>query len=174
VIVIVAIVRARDVLLVLPLDPSLARAVAKTPRGGLSCLAERAAETAMGQIAWIVANAEPDDRLVAIEDARDRLRDRLVGRLMWLRVLAPSATALGLAGTAYQASWAQHPPGLLALDPARAMGMAASDGALCLALGFAGSTSALAALFFLRGRALTILAAADRVADVARDAWTSP
>ena len=56
------------------------------------------------------------------------------------------------------------------------MGLAASDGALCLALGIAGSTTALGGLFFLRKRALVVVADAERLAQHARalevDAWT--
>lgn len=127
-------------------------------------------------MARAISAAEPDERVVAADEVLASVRARVVDRLLWLRVMAPAASGLGLAGAAVQAAWARQPPGLLALDPDRVLGMAASDGALCLALGIAGSTSALGALFFLRGRAKDILVAADRVAQIARtlpaDAWT--
>jgi hypothetical protein len=66
----------------------------------------------------------------------------------------------------------------LALDPDRVLGAAASAGATCLALGIAGSSTALGALFFLRPRAFEILRTVDRFAQMGRgldvDAWTGP
>ena len=165
--------RARDVLVVLPLDRSVAQAVARRGKVGLSTLATKGGSSAMARVARAAIDADPEERVPAIEDTLATVREEVVGRLLWLRVLAPAASALGLAGTAVQASWAHDPPGLLALDPDRVFGIAASAGAICLALGFAGSTTALGALFFLRRRALDLLGGVDRVAEVARDAWTA-
>ncbi len=132
--------------------------------------------SAIAEIARAAVSAEPDDRFIAIEDTHALVRERATRRLLWLRVMAPAASALGLVGAAVQAGWARNPPGLLALDPDRVLGMAMSAGATCLALGIAGSTSALGGLFFLRRRALRLLEDADRVADRCRmapaDAWT--
>lgn len=178
-IVLVLARRARDLLFVWPLERRVATLVAERGVGALSILAEqgRAAWAVLARAVVAVEGDEAGDRIVALEDALGDLRERVVGRLLWLRVMAPAASALGLAGAAAQAAWARQPPGLLALDPDRVLGMAASDGALCLALGIAGSTTALAGLFFLRSRALELLAGADRIAESVRltpDAsWTT-
>lgn len=179
-IVLVLARRARDVLFRWPLERGVAARVAERGPSALAVLASEGGEAAWARLARAVGSAdgdEPGDRLVALEDALGDLRDEIVGRLLWLRVMAPAASALGLAGAAAQAAWAREPPGLLALDPDRVLGMAASDGALCLALGIAGSTTALAGLYFLRPRALELLAGADRLAEMARAApdaaWTS-
>lgn len=179
-IVLVLARRAREILLAWPLDRRVATLVAERGASALRVLAAER-DPAWSQLARAVLavdGEEPGDRIVAVEDALGELREQVVGRLMWLRVMAPAASALGLAGAAAQAAWSRNPPGLLALDPDRVLGMAASDGALCLALGIAGSTTALAGLFFLRSRALELLAGADRIAEMVRltpDAsWTSP
>lgn len=143
---------------------------------GIEALAEAGESSAAAEVARALVGAEPDERAIAVEEALASLRERSVGRLMWLRVMAPAASGLGLAGAAVQAGWARHPDGLLALDPDRVLATAASAGATCVALGIAGSSAALGALFFLRRRALEALANADRVGQRGRDlpasAWT--
>lgn len=162
-------------LFVLPLDRAATLAIARSGRAGLEVVSADG-DTAAADVARAIVEAEPDERAIAAEDVLAALRNRVVGRLLWLRVMAPAASGLGLAGAAVQAGWARHPPGLLALDPERVFGMAATTAAICLALGIAGSTTALGALFFLRRRAQEILVGAERIAHVTRslpaDAWT--
>jgi hypothetical protein len=164
-------------LFVLPTERAVASAIAKGGPRAIEAVASLDDAGAIGEAARAIADAEPAERAITADDAVDRLRERVVARLLWLRVMAPAASGLGLAGAAVQASWAQSPPGILALDPDRVLGIAASAGATCLALGIAGSTTALGALFFLRRRAGEVLAATERVADVAHrapaDAWTT-
>lgn len=159
-----------------PLEPSVHRALLRRGPPALAALDEVAPESALAAVSRAAAEADPSERAIAAEEAVVLLRERLVGRLLWLRVMAPAASGLGLAGAAVQAGWARHPPGLLALDPDRVLGMAMSAGATSLALGIAGSTTALGALFFLRRRASTLVAEAQRVArhvrDLPPDAWT--
>lgn len=176
VILLVVARRARDVLFVLALAREPSASLGRRSAAAITALGETGGSAAAAELARAIVGAEPDDRAIIVEDALAGLRERVVSRLLWLRVMAPAATGLGLVGAAVQASWAQHPPGLLALDPDRVLGVAATEGATCLALGIAGSTTALGALFFLRSRAREILVGAERVAQLGRTlprgAWT--
>jgi hypothetical protein len=174
---IVVALRAHEVLFVWPLDRNAVQVALRAGVAGIVRLGEEGETSAVAMLARAMSTAEPGEHAIAIEDALALLREQLTQRLLWLRVMAPAASGLGLAGAAAQASWARNPPGLLALDPDRVLGMAVSDGATCLALGIAGSTTALGALFFLRRRALTILEDAHRLAERGRsipaEAWTT-
>ncbi len=173
-IVLVLARRARDVLFRWPLERGVAARVAERGPSALAVLASEGGEAAWARLARAVGSAdgdEPGDRLVALEDALGDLRDEIVGRGVGGHGLASPRPRPR--GAAAQAARAREPP-LLALDPDRVL-----DGSFrrvfCPRLDR--GVDALAGLYFLRPRALELLAGADRLAEMARAApdaaWTS-
>lgn len=148
----------------LPVDHvRIARAVGRSParlarlaedRGAIAALARAVTELAPG-----------DDRSAAVREAVEGVRARITNRLAALRVMGPTASFVGLAGAAAQMSWLRWDHGVLDLDPSRVLGIAVQAGALCMALGIAGSTTAIGAFFFFRPRARSIQKAVDRFGD---------
>lgn len=160
----------------LPLDHvPVARAVGRMPER-LARLADE--QGAIAGLARAIRDLAPDeDRSAAVREAVDDLRARVANRLSLLRILGPAASFVGLAGAAAQMSWLQADHGVLDLDPDRVLRMAVQAGSVCMALGIAGSTTAIGALFFFRPRARAIREAVDRFADqltaAAPPSWTA-
>jgi hypothetical protein len=166
---------ARLLLFELPTDHVRVARVTGRDEGRVSRLADE--RFALSGVARSVRDLAPDeDRAAVIRETVDDLRAHVSNRLALLRLLGPAASCVGLAGAAAQMSWMRSDHGVLDLDPDRVLWMAVSAGTVCMALGIAGSTTAIGALFFFRPRARTILQAVDRFADQlsgSPPSWTS-
>ncbi len=165
---------ARLLLFVLPSDHvRVARAVGKTSLR----IARLAAEPiALGRAARALRDLEPgDDVTSAVREEIEDVWSGITRRLGLLRLLGPVASCAGLAGAAAQMSWMQQSHGVLDLDPDRVLLMAVEAGSTCMALGIAGSTTAISSLFLFRPRARALREALDRFGEqlVASPPWTS-